>query len=66
MIGNFLAVLNFNWLFLELNRFICSNCQFSPIIVLDVDLTQNRETTALRTLTTVGLFYFIMCNDPYE
>jgi hypothetical protein len=29
-----------------------------------VGLTQNRETVALRTLTTVGLFYFIMCEDP--
>ena len=34
--------------------------------LLEVDLTQNRETTALRTLTTVGLFYFIMCKDSHE
>jgi hypothetical protein len=27
---------------------------------------QNRETMALRTLTTVDLFYFIMCEDPHE
>ena len=27
-------------------------------------LTQNQETMALRTLTTVGLFYFIMREDP--
>ena len=35
MIGYFPAVLNFNQLFLKLNRFIDSvtNCQFSPIIV---------------------------------
>jgi hypothetical protein len=31
-----------------------------------VDLTQNWETMALRTLTTVDLFYFIMCEDPHE
>ena len=24
------------------------------------------ETMAFRTLTTVGLFYFIMCEDPHE
>ena len=34
--------------------------------LLEVGLTQNRETMALRTLTTVGLFYFIMCEDPRE
>ena len=32
----------------------------------EVGLTQNRETMALRTLTTVGLFYFIMCEDLHE
>ena len=26
----------------------------------------NRETMALRMLTTVDLFYFIMCEDPHE
>ena len=32
--------------------------------LLDVGLTQNRETMALRTLTTVGLLvYLIMCDD---
>jgi hypothetical protein len=30
---------------------------------LDVGLTQNQETMALRTLTTVGLFFFIMYED---
>ena len=31
---------------------------------LEVGLTQNHwETMALRTLTTVGLFCFIMCED---
>ena len=34
--------------------------------LLEVGLTQNRETMALRMLTTVGLFYFIMCEDPHE
>ena len=28
--------------------------------------TQNQETMALRTLTTVGLFYFIMSKDLPE
>jgi hypothetical protein len=26
----------------------------------------NRETMALQALTTVGLFYLIMCEDPRE
>ena len=34
--------------------------------LLEVGLTQNRETMTLRTLTTVGLFYFIMCENPHE
>ena len=34
--------------------------------LLEVGLTQNRETMALQTLTTVDLFYFIMCEDPHE
>jgi hypothetical protein len=29
-------------------------------------LTQNRETMALRTITTVNFFYFITCEDPHE
>ena len=33
---------------------------------LEVGRTQNRETMAFRILTTVGLFYFIMCEDPHE
>ena len=33
---------------------------------LEVDLTQNQETMAFRMLTTVGLFYFIMCEDLHE
>ena len=34
--------------------------------LLEVGLTQNWETMALKTFTTVGLFYFIMCEDPHE
>jgi hypothetical protein len=34
--------------------------------LLEVGLTQNRETMALRTLTTIDLFYFMMCEDPHE
>jgi hypothetical protein len=33
---------------------------------LEVGLTQNRETMALWTLTTIVLIYFIMCEDPLE
>jgi hypothetical protein len=33
---------------------------------LEVGQTQNRETMALRTLTTVDLFYFIMCEEPTQ
>ena len=29
--------------------------------LLEVGLTQNRKTMALRTLITIDLFYFIMC-----
>jgi hypothetical protein len=32
--------------------------------VLDVVLTQNWETMALRNLTIIGLLKFIMCEDP--
>ena len=34
--------------------------------LLEIGLTQNRETTALRMLTTIDAFYFIMCEDPHE
>ena len=34
--------------------------------LLEVGLTQNRDAVALRTLTTIGLFYFIMRQDPHE
>ena len=34
--------------------------------MLEVGLTQNWETKALRMLTAVRLFYFIMCEDPHE
>ena len=33
---------------------------------LEVDLTQNRKTMALQMLTTIDLFYFIMCEDLHE
>ena len=33
--------------------------------LLEVGLTQNRETSALWTLTTIDLFYFIMCENPH-
>ena len=32
----------------------------------EIGLIQNEETMAFQTLTTVGLFYFIMCEDPHE
>ena len=34
--------------------------------LLEVDLTQNQETMALRMLIIVDLFYFIMCEDLHE
>jgi hypothetical protein len=34
--------------------------------ILELGLTQNRETTTLETLPTVDLFYFTMCEDPHE
>ena len=34
--------------------------------LLEAGLTQNWETMALRMLTTVDLFYSIMCEDPHE
>jgi hypothetical protein len=33
--------------------------------LLEVGLTQHRGTMALRTLTTVDLFYFIMCEGTH-
>ena len=33
---------------------------------MEVGQTQNRETMALRTLITIDLFYFIMCEDPTQ
>ena len=33
---------------------------------LEVGPTQKRETMAFQTLTTVDLFYFIMCEDLHE
>ena len=34
--------------------------------LLEVGLIQNQEIMVLRTLTTVGLFYFIMHKDLHE
>ena len=34
--------------------------------LLEASLTQNQETMALQPLTTVGVFYFIMCEDPHD
>ena len=31
----------------------------------EVGLTQKREIMALRTLNSVDLFYYIMCEDPH-
>ena len=33
--------------------------------LLKVGLTQNWDTMALRMLTTIGLFYSIMCEDMH-
>ena len=33
---------------------------------LEVGLTQNRETVSLHMLTTIDLFYFIICKDLHE
>ena len=32
--------------------------------LLEVGLTHNQETKALRMFTIIDLFYFIMCEDP--
>ena len=34
--------------------------------LLEIGLTHNEETMALRMLTTVDLFHGIMCEDPHE
>ena len=34
--------------------------------LLEVGLTQNWETMALQTLTTIDLFYSTICEDPHE
>ena len=34
--------------------------------LLEVGLSQNWEPLALQILTTVDLFYFIVCEDPHE
>ena len=32
--------------------------------LLEASLTKNQETMALQTLTTIGLFYVTMCENP--
>ena len=39
---------------------------FSKNHLLEVGLTQNRETMALQTITTTDLLYFITREDPRE
>ena len=34
--------------------------------LLEISLTQTHDTMTLRTLTTFGLFYFMMCESPHE
>ena len=34
--------------------------------LLEIGLTQNQKITAPLTLTTVDLFFSIMCEDPHE
>ena len=34
--------------------------------VMEVGLTRNEETMALRMLTSIGLFDFIICEGPHE
>ena len=34
--------------------------------LLEVGLTQNQDTMAPLILTTINLFYFIMCGDPND
>jgi hypothetical protein len=36
------------------------------LLEVSLGLTQNRETMTLQTLTAVGLFYFVMCDDPQK
>jgi hypothetical protein len=47
-----------------LDLYVASNGSY--FIFLEVSLTQNQETMTLRMLTTIGLLYFIMCEDMHE
>ena len=56
-----------------MNSYMASNESFLMITwiifknhMLEVGLTESRETMTLRTLTTVALFYFITCEDPHK
>ena len=39
---------------------------FQKAPTLEVDLTQNQATMALRKLAIVDLLYFIMCENPRD
>jgi len=49
-----------------MDSYMASNGSCFKNHLLEVWPTQNRETIALRTLTTVDLFYLIMCEDLHE
>ena len=64
---------NARWCKVHMDSYMASNgaCFMVTWIIfqnhlLEVGLTQNQETMALRTLTTIDLFYFIMCEDFHE
>ena len=50
MIGNFPAVLNFNWLFLKLNSSFVTNCRFALIIDVEPLLRVSIEDTEPKNL----------------
>ena len=48
------------------SRFMVTRTNFKNHHHLEVGLTQNRETMALQTLSTIDLFYFIMREDLHK
>ena len=50
----------------RMDRVSWSLALFSKNRLLKVGLIQNQETMTLQTLITVGLFYFIMRENPHE
>jgi hypothetical protein len=47
--------------------FMVTWTMFQNHLLEEVGVTENRwETTAMRMLTTVNLFYFIICEDPHD